>query len=288
MATAGIPTTGMPPTAALKKDQTRAMQAGRAMAQDLNGTDLTLQTQDEGPEAKYCVYIYNILELPHTRNQPPEVPHLKIEPCPKGQKFSVTKFPAFIKERYEKPGELEYSYKNVDGRKYATSLLNPDTFPGTDFEAQLIEGTTGLDDMTGMNMNAFGVFWSMTPPDSPALDGEIKRFRARADKTMDELVKRGNALNARGALAEISPMMHFAMEYFGLTAPWHMSHRHKTECPNCGELILEGIAYHRNATGDVCILDHDRYLKATGKAPVPAAEPDAPTEARRPRTRTAR
>jgi hypothetical protein len=182
-----------------------------------------------------------------------------VEPCPKGERFSVTAFPGLVKERYCKPGTSDYYYSEVDGRKYATSLLNPDCFPGTDWQSQLIEGSTGNDDMTGMNMNAFGVFWSELGPDDPKLDGVIKRFRARVDRTMDALVKEGNRLNATGNLGAITSNMHFAMDYFGLTAAWHMSHKHKTECPNCGELVLEGLAYHRNSMGDRCIIDRERY-----------------------------
>jgi hypothetical protein len=112
-----------------------------------------------------------------------------------------------------------------------------------------------------MNMNALGVFWSPLAPDDPKLEAQIKKFRARVDRTMDALVKEGNRLNASGKLGDISAMMHFAMDYFGLQATWHMSHRHKTECPNCGELVLEGVAYHKNGSGDDCIIDYDRYAQ---------------------------
>jgi hypothetical protein len=245
--------TGLPPTATLKKSH--KLQAG-----DLGGDveSIRLKTQDN-VGMKPPIFIYNICEMSHVRNQPPEFATFTVEPCPKGERFSVTAFPGLVKERYCKPGTSDYYYSEVDGRKYATSLLNPDCFPGTDWQAQLIEGSTGNDDMTGMNMNAYGVFWSELGPDDPKLDGVIKRFRARVDRTMDALVKEGNRLNATGNLGAITSNMHFAMDYFGLTAAWHMSHKHKTECPNCGELVLEGLAYHRNSMGDRCIIDRERY-----------------------------
>jgi hypothetical protein len=273
--------TGLPPTAALKKSQ--KLQFGSI---DDDMESLKLSTQDNF-KSKPPLYIYNICELPHTRNQPPEFPAFAVEPCQKGEKFSCKIFPGLVKERYVRPGTSEYYYREVDGRKYATSLLNPDIFPGTDWEAQLIEGTTGNNDMTGMNMNALGVFWSELAPDDPKLNEQIRRVRARVDRTMDFLVKEGNRHNAEGKLGNISPMMHFAMEYFGLSAPWHMSHRHKTECPNCGDLVLEGIAYHRNASGDICIIDRERYEASV----VPAEkqkEAPAASAARQPKARTAK
>jgi hypothetical protein len=291
MATAGIPTTGLAPTASLKKDQRAAMEAGRSMTADANHTSETvLKTQDEGPQTAQPIYIYNICEFSHVRNQPPEFPAFTVEPCAKGQKFSVKPFPAYVNERYARPGEAEYYYRKVDGRKYATSLLNPDTYPGTDWQAQLIEGTTGNNDMTGMNMNALGVFWSELAPTDARLESVLKLFRTRVDKTMDALVKEGNRWSAEGKLGNISPMMHSAMDYFGLSGPWHMSLRHKTECPNCGDLVLEGIAYHRNASGDICIIDRERYeasvittrqQKETETVPMQTAE-------RKPRTKAVR
>lgn len=264
---------------------TAQLKIGAVQPSEENGQPF-LETQDN-LQTRPPIYIYNICELSHVRNQPPEFPGFTVEPCPKGEKFSVKPFPGLVNERYCRPGTSEFYYKQVDGRKYATSLLNPDTFPSTDWKAQLIEGTTGNNDMSGMNMNAVGVFWSELTPDDPKLQGVIKQFRERVDRTMDTLVKEGNRHNAEGRLANISPMMHFAMEYFGLSAPWHMSHRHKTECPNCGDLVLEGIAYHRNASGDICIIDRERYeanvvtvkqQKDSGEIPVPT----------RPRGRTQR
>ena len=276
MATA-IPGAGIPVNARLKPSK---MQVGGVDDDDVEA--LKLRTQDN-VQAKPPIYIYNICELPHVRNMPPEFPAFTVEPCPKGAKFSVKPFPGTVNERYCKPGTSEYYYEQRDGRKYATSLLNPDMFPGTDWRAQLIEGRTGNDDMTGMNMNAFGVFWLELGPEDPSLPAVIKLFRERVDKTMDALVKEGNRWNAQGKLENISPMMHFAAEYFGITAPWHMSHRHKTECPNCGDLVLEGISYHRNAFGDLCIIDRERYESAVVVA---ENQKDSPASPRQTKGRT--
>jgi hypothetical protein len=273
MATA-IPGAGVPVNARLKQTK---MQLGRVEEDDVEA--LKLRTQDN-VQTKAPIYIYNICELPHVRNQPPEFPAFTVEPCPKGERFSVKPFPGLVNERYVKPGTSEYYYEQKDGRKYATSLLNPDTFPGTEMEAQLIEGRTGNDDMTGMNLNALGVVWSEYGPDDPRLTPFLDKVRKRVDRTMDALVKEGNRWNAQGKLENISPMMHFAMEYFGLTAAWHMSHRHKTECPNCGDLVLEGISYHRNSFGDLCVIDRERYEASVVTAENQKDTPAAPKRGR--------
>jgi hypothetical protein len=239
-----------------------------------NNKGVILETQDVGQDPGYVIYIYNILERDYIVEQPPLFPKFRIPACLKGEAFAYTFLPAFVNERYEKPGSLpvDFYYKRVDGRKCATSLLNPDTFPGIVWEAQLNEGQTGNGDMTGNNLNAFGVFWSLTRPEEPELQKELKLFRARVDKTMRGLIQEGNLLHAAGNDKAIAPLHHFAMEYFNLQAPWHMSTAHMTSCPNCGEAIRFGVVYHRNQWGEKCIVDAERY-KASVVNDAPQATP---------------
>jgi hypothetical protein len=188
-------------------------------------------------------------------------PGFIIPPCPKGQKFSFTLLPAFVKETYVKPGTTEYYYKNIDGRKCATSLLNPSAFPGTNWNSQLQKWDNI--DQQGNNLNAYGVWWSLTKPDeTEKLEKEIKVFKKRVLETMVELVRRGEELAAADDLRNITPLMHFAMDYLGKQAKWHMASTHVVACPNCGMLVNEGISYHRNEWGERCIIDPERYAKS--------------------------
>src|ERR1700687_2669066 len=97
-----------------------------------------LATGDEGPDPGYVIYVYNILDRPYVVEQPPTFPHFNIPACPKGDKFSVTMLPAFTLLPFEKEGDnegtTEIYYKREDGRKAATSLLNPSAFPGTKWD----------------------------------------------------------------------------------------------------------------------------------------------------------
>ena len=251
----------IPVTHALAQDQRSAMRKAREMQDQENHGATTLITQDRTSEPNYMIYVYNILALEHIIEQPPLFPRFHIHPCEKGQKFSFTVLPAFVNEVYQRAGTTEISYKQVDGRKCATSLLNPAAFPGIRWEGQLTNWDT--DDQYGNNLNALGVFWSLTRPDEKEkLEEEIKLFRERATQTMNEYVRRAEELHAAGELKLISPRMHFAMDYLGKSAVWHMSLKHMITCPNCGESVQEGIAYHRNAFGEKCIIDMEKYLKS--------------------------
>ena len=265
-----------------------AARAAIGMEKDSNGP-VTLVTSDSGGDPGYVVYVYNVLNLPHTVEQPPLFPRFDIPACPEGERFSVTFLPAFVNERYEKPGSLpiEFYYKKVDGRKCATSLLNPSAFPGTDFDSQL-KNWVSLD-QTGNNLNVMGVFWSLTAPDDPKLEKELKAFRERAQRTMADLIRQGEMLAAAGQLSQITPLMHFAMDYTKRSAAWHMSHKPMIDCPNCGEAITANLIYHKNAFGEKCIVDPERYAQVVAKTETAVAksETQAAPVPRKPRRKKA-
>src|SRR5262249_23647821 len=156
-------------------DQTVARANGERMTQGANrGTKL--QTQDWFGDPDHVIFIYNILELKHVVNQPPLFPALRIPACEKNQKFSVTAIPSCINEPYVNIEKNERYYKRVDGRSVATSLLNPAAFPSKLWNVQLSEYVDPNCDQTGNNLNALGVFWSLTHPEDPALEKELDLF----------------------------------------------------------------------------------------------------------------
>jgi hypothetical protein len=253
----------MQATHAIAEKQNRAMNYGQAKQYSENYGDVTLAVTDEGPDAEYVIHIYNILSLRHEVNQPPNFPRFVVPPCAPGQRFSHTTIPAFIRNRYQKTGTNEYYYQREDGRKSATSLLNPSVHPTSPWETQIQDITPGdprvASDQFGNNLNAYGVFWSLTEPDSPELDEEIALVRQRVERTMKALVEQAETFYSANDRKSISPRMHFAMDYLGLSAPWHQSTARMTPCPNCGMHVREGLAYHKNEFGEKCIIDRKKY-----------------------------
>jgi cell division septation protein DedD len=268
--------TQLPITAVMARDQSRGRAAGMAQQEMANKGENLLETQDQVREPGYVIYVYNILDLPHHVQQTGF--NLFIPPCSKGQRFSYTTLPAFTREMYLKPGSTEYMYKMIDGRRAANSLMNPSSYPGKDWDTQL--NTRDADDQQGNNLNKYGCFWSLVKPtELDKLEPQLKAFRDRAMKTMEELVKAGEQFAAAGDLKSISPLMHFAMDYLGKQAPWHMSAHHMITCPNCGDPVREGISYHRNAFGEKCIIDRERYMQSIDLGPTPSTPPPAPVAA---------
>ena len=284
-------TAPLPLTAKLSQNQDKAKKAARSMSAEQNAEGTTqLETQDEGREAGYVIYLYNILDREYLVQQPPLFPGFFIPACPRGKDFVYTLLPPFVKEAYNKIGTTEYFYKKVDGRKAAMSLVNPSAYPGIEWRNQVT--TWDSPDQFGNNLNAFGVWWSLTRPDeTEKLKGEIKIFRERVHKTMNELIKQAEGAAAANDLKSVTPLMHFAMDYLGKQAHWHMPTHHMINCPNCGEPVQEGIAYHRNSMGERCVIDIERYKqhlirqreveKLVAESPAAAApdpEPEPPAE----------
>jgi hypothetical protein len=255
---------GVPVTRTLAPDQRIAQREAKAMQDNENQKGVTLEVNDDGVAPQYVIYVYNILELQHVREMPPNFSHFVIPPCVRGEKVSYTQLPPFVRNKFNHPGSTTYYYRREDGRKSAGQLLNPGSFPSIDFDRQLYQNNPDLNDQQGNNLNNFGCWWSLTKPDDPKLDQEIATFTARARATMNDLIRQANMLEAsvdgqgRSRKGEISPMMHFAADYLHVRASWHTSHEHTVSCPTCGEPVVAGLAYHRNSFGDRCIIDKAR------------------------------
>ena len=240
------------PNATIVPNSPRAASMTQAKTNEFKGS-VSLETNDD-PENLDVIYIYNTLNMEHVVEQPPLFPHVIIPACPKGQAFIHTLLPRYVNEVYEDYAHESRRYKRVDGRICATSLLNPAVHPRNPWEMQFRELKVH-GDQEGNNLNIYGVFWSLTHPTDPKLNDELSLMKAVVRTTMNKLVTEGNRLNAANQLSSITPRMHFAMDYLGLTAVWHMTHDHMVNCPNCGENIKENLKYHRNVWGEKCIID---------------------------------
>ena len=254
----------------------KAINDSRAMMHNENNKGTVLEAQAPRESTRF-IYLYNILrgwDFQPVR-QPPTFPNFKIPRCEPNERFAWTVLPEMVNEIYAKPGggigdQNSILYITRPGTEAANSLMNPDAHPSNPFEAQFRDiSKFGNMDMQGKNLNAFGVWWSWTEPDDPALEEEIAEMQKRVDGTMRGLIKKANRLDREivkpgqeGGPGAITALMHFAMDYFHLQSKWHESNEHRIPCPNCGEPVRMGIAYHKNEFGDRCIIDRERYEAA--------------------------
>jgi hypothetical protein len=117
----------------------------------------------------------------------------------------------------------------------------------------------------GTNLIAEGVFPSLNEVPTEA---EIKKAEDARDKHYRYLTKEALRLFAIGAkqgneFLQRYPDVHIAMDVLRLKAPWHQDNRVEEECPNCGDSIKPGLAFHKSSVTDkLCVIDPVKALKA--------------------------
>lgn len=166
-----------------------------------------------------------------------------------------------------------------DGWRACIDLLNSNNWTNDPYS-----GSNNPDfyaNRQGMNLIAEG-FWPSiheVPPES-----EIKRAEECVKKHYQWLTKEAIRLNGSGMQREFNeflqtyPDTHVAMDALGLSAPWHAASVIEAFCPNCGEKIRPGIAFHTGELGP-CVIDPVRAYKAgvlTKERMEELMEPDKP------------
>lgn len=221
-----------------------------------------------GRKPEYWVFLYNISEQEHVVSRPPLIKEMKI----RGRKPSETvalcaKFPQPLNMPKGNVDSGEVDFIVTDTRRFVTDIINPDNIT-INQDAFIEKSTSG-----GSNdLGAKGVFWSLNGPGA-SKDGyleeptqqEIDAARKRLEKRYRFLLDRAKAVEVSNPkeLSEIlSPEHHAAAEYYGETYTWHNKQVRADYCPQCGERMRAGAAFHKTEDGGYCILDWERAVKA--------------------------
>ena len=223
-----------------------------------NNKAAVLQGQS-GRNAEYYIYIYTVSDFDHRVEKPwlrgmdsegnltskvlkgksPKEDYAFLMAIPHPMSFPTSSVDAGIVYFTETPGMF-----------VVNDLLNPN--PTNDFAGS-------------NNLERRGVFYSMTKPPKPE---EVVAARKKMEAHFSKLLEKATIVersNPKELETEITAEHHNAAEYFGKEYSWHQKNTRPVECPNCGESIKAGIAFHKDASGDLCILDWGRAVKA-GKA----------------------
>jgi hypothetical protein len=222
---------------------------------------------DQIRRGEYRVYLHTIskrsFEQPH-----PIYRNVIIPACPKDKRsvmfMSISHPVQILTVDPDNPGGPgKWVFENakraalcVCNPSYVATELNAQDNPPPDW-AQIASGECDLTKQ--------GVFASMNevPTEEELKKAEARRlaYYSRIDQRMNELW-RGDPKKAQ---EELTLDHHMAAEMFGGERAWHMLNTPKIECPNCGEKIKEGIAFHYS-NGARCVLDWERaYLAGAVK-----------------------
>jgi hypothetical protein len=183
--------------------------------------------------------------------------------------YSVPDPPQQISIDPERGGKrVEVEPRDEAGWRVAIDILNPNN-PSLDpymrlNAVQAAVFSVGQD----VDLVKFGLFPSIH---NPPTEEEIARAEQARDRSYTELVDEAfqeqatNPQNFRAWL-KAHPDVNTAMEATGVTADWHAKAEMKQSCPNCGDTIKAGIAFHRSSAGVLCIVDKKRAAEAGVKS----------------------
>ena len=147
--------------------------------------------------------------------------------------------------------------KIENAKRVALSICHPD-YVGTDFAVQDKELHAEAVISSGeCNLTRQGIFASMneTPTDDELRKAETRReayYRFRLQEA--DGLERSNPRQLQHILQLDH---HMSAEYFGVESNWHRAPSAKVDCPNCGQKVSQGVAFHYD-NGRVCVLDWER------------------------------
>lgn len=231
-----------------------------------------------GRKPDYWVFLYSVSEQEHSVSRPPLIKELKI----RGRKPQETvaligQFPQPMNLPKGNVDSNQIDYVVEDTRRFVMDIINPDnlTINQDSFIEKSSSGGTN-------DLSAKGVFWSLNGPGASAFGyeeapttAEIEGARKRMEKRYRFLLNRAKAVevsNPKGLEEELSPEHHAAADYFGETYSWHNKQVRADYCPQCGERIRAGAAFHKTEDGGFCVLDWDRAIKAGARTRAQAFE----------------
>lgn len=238
------------------------------------GPDYVDPSQMRKPE--FFVYVYSVVDPRPVgkklrRALPPLVPELDIAELKPGQRYTlVTKIGhPVMQPQMRENGERYVDYH--DGRRIAQEIVNPDNF--TLNQDAPIDPTKTFSE--GNDFGRLGVFWSLneTPTHEEIAKAVARKeafYRARLDQARVVETSDPKAL-----YQYITTTDHVAADYFGEEFSWHRKQQKPESCPNCGEPIRAGAAFHRNVDGIICVIDWKRTVGAGVKT-----RDDVPVEQR--------
>ncbi len=227
----------------------------------------------------YYVYLYNISEQDFFVSRPPLIKEFKIEKRVPGTEYKLcARFPQPLLVPKGNVDSNEIDIVPQETRRFVMDIINPDNL-GIDQDAAIDPANVWS---VGNNLGVKGLFWSLNGPgaskhgnkEEPTAD-EIDRARVRMEKYYRTCLDKADAVaaSAPGTLGDfLGPEHHLAVAYFGEDRSWSGKKTRTDFCPNCGERMKAGAAFHRMEDGSTCILDWPKAVKAGIKTRAQAFE----------------
>lgn len=189
--------------------------------------------------------------------------------CKNGERYvkcySVPDPPQQIAIDAERGGKrVEVEPRDEAGWRVAIDILNPNNPSLDPYYRPSPKAAAYYSTGQGVDLIKYGLFPSLNDPPT---EEELKRAEAARDKTRQDLVDEAfqESANNPGTFRmwlKNNPDIYDAMEALGIEADWMRKAEVKQACPNCGDSVKAGIAFHKSSAGVLCIIDPERAAKA--------------------------
>lgn len=214
-------------------------------------------------QPKRLIYIHTVAKRSSAFLTRTLFPKLRLAACEAGERYVTSAVvPDPIPQASPDQERGGTRIDEHDGWRAAIDLLNPANLTYNPFS-----GTNNPDffaNRNGQNLIAEG-FWP-SENEVPTED-EIKLAEKHRDQHYRWLTREATRLAAVSTkelneFLQSYPDVHIAMDALGMSAQWHTVSAVTASCPNCGDAVKQGIAYHLSSTGIICVIDPLRSLKA--------------------------
>ncbi len=216
-------------------------------------------------KTEYHVYVYSVVDpRPEgyhlIRNCPPLIHNLQISELKPGERYTlVTTIPHPVQQHWINDRDQREVHAH-NGQRVAQDIVNPENITLNQ------DATLAADKVftEGNDYGKLGVFWSLN---NPPTDEEVAKAIRRKETFYRKRLDQARALEAsspKDLYAYLTPTDHVAADYFGEEFSWHKVSRRPEHCPNCGEPVKAGIAFHASSAlgGALCVIDWKRTVEA--------------------------
>lgn len=243
----------------------------------------------------YWIYIFNISKQEFARYRPTDFPKIELKACAKDQKCRIVcRVPNIVNLKIPNLDTGQMTIVGIPGERFATDLVNPANLSNNMWNAFEDPNVTWLDGGSD-DLSRRGVFWTTTVLCSgcrkqiaerfdghltrwihqdgteicddavpEATDEDMERARTRMEKHYQAMIDQADELAGNNQRSDIGKEAHIAADYFfKVSTSWHHTVIRPATCPNCGDQISSGIAYHiSQSIGSLCIIDWKRAVMA--------------------------
>ena len=233
--------------------------------------NFSLQDYLYGRKPDYWVYLYNVSEQSFDVFRPPLFANVHIPGRKRGEEYATAaRLPSPLLAPQGSVDSDELSTNLMDTRRVVMDMINPDNL-SLDQDAVIAKPSN-----IGNNLGAKGVFWSVNnPPTEDEVKAAVRRMEAYFNKVLEKM-KALETSDPKALLEHLGPEAHTAADYFGVETSWHGKRSRPQDCPNCGDRIKAGVAFHKTEEGTLCILDWKRAVASGVRTKQQAIDAGAP------------